>query len=266
MKVFVTVILLALASSLLLPSITLATKLCPECNKTYSDNYSFCEDCGAKLLVLGWTCPNCGAYVQTGKTKCPVCFTKKPGTEETYLPEPETEKPPVTIPEKPQEETKYSFEEKKDLRKGFMILQRVGVMIDGATSYPLGGVFGYGLLNLGFARMFVGLGGEYIFPHGEIKSYSIYAETRFFFFPKSKISPNAFFDIGISPQKSSSYWVQSNWNIYILASVGGGIEYRFSKHFGLHVDGGWRYFDLNFVGGDGHFNSGIVAGGITYKF
>lgn len=252
MKVFVTVILLALASSLLFPSITLATKFCPECNKTYSDNYSFCEDCGAKLLVLGWTCPNCGAMVEEGKLKCPVCFTKKPGTEETYTPEPQTEKPPVTIPEKPQEETylpkpgtekppthtiekpkvetKYTLEEKRDLRKGFMVIARGGAILykGGYKEYPVGLTFGYGLIGFSFARVFVGLGGEYIHTlYGA--NYSAYAETRFFFFPQSRTSPNVFLDLGI---------LQAWGKTLPKAIVGAGVEYRLFKHFGVSADVG----------------------------
>lgn len=129
------------------------------------------------------------------------------------------------------------------LRKGFYGFSTAGFYYQihntfdfpGSDSYsggfaPIGASFGYSL-----GSVFFGGGFEYLFPVGDWAEYSdglaaVFYETRFFFSPGSSLSP--FASIAIGPHFLSG-------DPGVMASVGGGVDYRLSNDFGGYVELGY---------------------------
>lgn len=52
-------------------------KQCKKCGKISSDNYGFCNKCGASLEAsFTYICNHCGRIYDEGATACPKCHAK----------------------------------------------------------------------------------------------------------------------------------------------------------------------------------------------
>ena len=51
-------------------------KICPKCNKEFTDDNSFCGNCGVPLEIKPVYCTKCGHIIEAGQTFCGECGAK----------------------------------------------------------------------------------------------------------------------------------------------------------------------------------------------
>ncbi len=123
-----------------------------------------------------------------------------------------------------------------DLRKGFSGFTTTGyyMAIHDTTDagdfeggvIPFGSSFGY---SIGAA--FFGLGVAYIPGFDDYYDYaSVYYETRYFFSPRSNLSPCM--SVVVGPHFL-------NGDVGVMAGFGGGVDYRLSNNYGAYVEAGY---------------------------
>jgi len=124
------------------------------------------------------------------------------------------------------------------LRKGFSGFTNTGYYIaihdtvdpeygdfDGSV-IPFGSSFGY---SIGSA--FFGLGVAYIAGFDDYDEYaSVYYETRYFFSPRSNLSPCM--SVVVGPHFLSGA-------VGVMAGVGAGVDYRLSNNYGAYAEAGY---------------------------
>ena len=62
-------------------------KICPKCNKEFTDDNSFCGNCGVPLEIKPVYCTKCGHLIEAGQTFCGECGAKIPEDLKTLLKE-----------------------------------------------------------------------------------------------------------------------------------------------------------------------------------
>lgn len=62
-------------------------KICPKCNKEFTDDNSFCGNCGILLEIKPVYCTKCGHIIEAGQTFCGECGAKVPEDLKTVLKE-----------------------------------------------------------------------------------------------------------------------------------------------------------------------------------